>query len=226
MMATKRKRHSGEFKAKVALEALKGLKTMNELAAGYGVHPTQISQWKRQLGAEAKEIFGSRRLKEAQDQEVVQASLYEEIGRLKMELDWVQNCGPRLRRSGRSQTSGVEHPAPACAAGAAPLEPLLRAGAGEPGRSGADAVHRRAVHAHAVLRLAADEGGAGRAGVSGEPQAGAAADAPNGALGDRAWAAHEPRPSRAQGPTHPDGAPKETPRASSRPRRDGAGALQ
>ena len=62
-MTTKRKRHSGEFKAKVALEALKGLKTVNELAAGYGVHPTQISQWKRQLGAEAKEIFGSRRLR-------------------------------------------------------------------------------------------------------------------------------------------------------------------
>ena len=63
MMTIKRKRHSGEFKAKVALEALKGLKTVNELAAGYGVHPTQISQWKCQLGAEAKEIFGSRRLK-------------------------------------------------------------------------------------------------------------------------------------------------------------------
>lgn len=99
-MTTKRKRHSGEFKAKVALEALKGLKTVNELAAGYGVHPTQISQWKRQLGAEAKDIFGSRRLKEAQDQVGVQASLYEEIGRLKMELDWVKkNCRARLRRS-------------------------------------------------------------------------------------------------------------------------------
>ena len=56
----------------------------------------------------------------------------------------------------RSRTSGVEHPAPVCAAGAVPLERLLRAGAGEPRRSGADAVHRRAVHAHVVLRLAAD----------------------------------------------------------------------
>jgi len=89
-MTAKRKRHSGEFKAKVALEALKGLKTVNELGAQYGVHPTQIGQWKRQLGAEAKEIFGSRRLKEVRDQEVVQASLYEEIGRLKMELEWVK----------------------------------------------------------------------------------------------------------------------------------------
>jgi len=72
------------------LGGLEGLKTVNELAAGYEVHPTQISQWRRQLGAEAKGIFGSRRLKEAQDQEVVQASLYEEIGRLKMELEWVK----------------------------------------------------------------------------------------------------------------------------------------
>ena len=89
-MTGKRKRHSAEFKAKVALEALKGVKTVNKLAAEYGVHPTQISQWKRQLGGSAKEIFGNRRAKEAQDYESVQATLYEEIGRLKMELDWVK----------------------------------------------------------------------------------------------------------------------------------------
>jgi transposase-like protein len=89
-MTMKRKRHSGEFKAKVALEALKGLKTVNELGAQYSVHPTQISQWKRQLGAEAKEIFGNRRARGAEEHEALQASLYEEIGRLKMELDWVK----------------------------------------------------------------------------------------------------------------------------------------
>jgi len=58
--------------------------------AQYRVHPTQISQWKRQLGAEAKETFGSRRLKKVRYQEVVQASVYEEIGRLTMELEWVK----------------------------------------------------------------------------------------------------------------------------------------
>jgi transposase-like protein len=89
-MRGKRKRHSAEFKAKVALEALKGVRTVNEVAAEYGVHPTQISQWKRQLGAGAKEIFGNGRVKEAQDYEAQQATLYEEIGRLKMELDWVK----------------------------------------------------------------------------------------------------------------------------------------
>lgn len=78
-MTSKHKRHSGGFKAKVARVALKGLKTVNELGAQYGVHPTQISQWKR-LRAEAKEIFWSRRGKEAQEREVLQASRYEEIG--------------------------------------------------------------------------------------------------------------------------------------------------
>jgi putative transposase len=82
------------------LEALKGLKTVNELAAENGVHPTQISQWKRQLAQGAKELFGERRAKEAQDHEALQAALYEQIGRLRMELDWLKkNDRPRLRRS-------------------------------------------------------------------------------------------------------------------------------
>ena len=89
-MGQKRKRHSAEFKAKVALEALKGIKTVNELGSQYGVHPTQISQWKRQLAMGARELFGSTRTREERDQEAAQARLYEEIGRLKMELDWVK----------------------------------------------------------------------------------------------------------------------------------------
>lgn len=107
-MTSKRKRHSAEFKAKVALEVLKGLKTVNELTGGYGVHPTQIGQWKRQLGMEAKDLFGSRRAKEVRDQEVVRASLYEGIGRLKMELDWAKGLKVALfaayRASGRRDT--------------------------------------------------------------------------------------------------------------------------
>ena len=89
-MVGRRKRHSAEFKAKVALEAVKGMKTVNELGAEYGIHPTQISQWKRQLQSGVKDIFAMRRTKEKQDHEVVQASLYQEIGRLKMELDWLK----------------------------------------------------------------------------------------------------------------------------------------
>ena len=89
-MGKKRIRHSTEFKAKAALEALKGLKTVNELAGQYQVHPTQISQWKRQVQEGAKELFANGRGKDNQEAEVVQAKLYEEVGRLKMELDWIK----------------------------------------------------------------------------------------------------------------------------------------
>ena len=89
-MGKKRVRHSAELKAKVALEALKGLKTVNELAGQYQVHPTQISQWKRQVQEGAKDLFGRGHGKGHQEAEAVQAKLYEEVGRLKVELDWVK----------------------------------------------------------------------------------------------------------------------------------------
>ena len=89
-MGKKRVRHSAEFKAKMALEALKGLQTVNELAGQYQVHPTQISQWKRQVQGGAKDLFASGQGKGPQEAEAVQAKLYEEVGRLKMELDWIK----------------------------------------------------------------------------------------------------------------------------------------
>ena len=89
-MGKKRVRHSAELKVKVALEAVKGLKTVNELASQYQVHPTQISQWKRQVQAGARELFESGRANGQRSHEAVQATLYEEVGRLKMELDWVK----------------------------------------------------------------------------------------------------------------------------------------
>jgi putative transposase len=89
-MKTPRKQYSAEFKARVALEALKGLKTVNELASTYGVHPTQIAHWKHRLQREMSEIFSARRAKRAQDQEELHAQLYQQIGQLKVELDWVK----------------------------------------------------------------------------------------------------------------------------------------
>lgn len=89
-MGKKRVRHSAEFKGKVALEALKGVKTVNELASQYQVHPTQISQWKRQVQGRVNELFGNGQTKDHQEAEAVQAKLYEEVGRLKMELDWLK----------------------------------------------------------------------------------------------------------------------------------------
>lgn len=85
-----RKRHSAEFKAKVALEALKGLKTMQELTKEYGVHATQISQWKQRLREGAPGLFGRGQVTDAGEQEAEVAALYEKVGRLNMELDWMK----------------------------------------------------------------------------------------------------------------------------------------
>jgi transposase-like protein len=85
-----RKRHSAEFKAKVALAALKGQQTLNELAGLYGVHPVQVAQWKKQAAAGLPEVFASRRVAIEQETEALQARLYQEIGQLKVELDWLK----------------------------------------------------------------------------------------------------------------------------------------
>ena len=89
-MSTQRKRYSAEFKARVALDAVKGLKTVNELASTYGVHPTQIAHWKHRLQKEMPEIFSARRAKREHDAEAFQAQLYQQIGQLKVELDWLK----------------------------------------------------------------------------------------------------------------------------------------
>ena len=97
-MATQGKQYSAEFKARGALEALKGLKTVNELASTYGVHPTQIAHWKHQLQKEMPEIFSARRAKREQDHEAFQAQLYQQIGRKRsrgklIENQWVNFLG-------------------------------------------------------------------------------------------------------------------------------------
>lgn len=86
-MGQKRRRHSNAFKAKVALEAVKGVRTLSELSAAYGVHPTVIARWRRQLIQGAGEVFGAGN-GTAKSVEELTAPLYEEIGRLKVELDW------------------------------------------------------------------------------------------------------------------------------------------
>ena len=89
-MSTQRKQYSAEFKARVALEALKGLKTVHALASTYGVHPTHIAHWKHRLQQEMPEIFSVRREKRERDHEAFQAQLYQQIGQLKVELDWLK----------------------------------------------------------------------------------------------------------------------------------------
>ncbi len=95
-MAGKRKQHSASFKAQVALAAVKGDKTVNELASRYGVHPTLIHAWKKQLLAGADRVFANGSKAGADNHEAVQAELYEQIGRLKMELEWLKKKAAAL----------------------------------------------------------------------------------------------------------------------------------
>ncbi len=89
-MAGKRKSHTAAFKAQVALAALKADRTVNELAGQFSVHPTLIHSWKKQLLAGAEDVFSSGSKVSAANSEALQTQLYEQIGRLKMELDWVK----------------------------------------------------------------------------------------------------------------------------------------
>jgi transposase-like protein len=89
-MAGKRKVHTAAFKARVALAAHKGDHTVNELAGQFDVHPTLIHAWKKQLLAGAEEVFSGPARAASADAEVRQAELFEQIGRLKMELEWLK----------------------------------------------------------------------------------------------------------------------------------------
>lgn len=89
-MPRKRRLFDGSFKAKVALDALRGLKTVSELAAQHKVHPTQIALWKKQLLESASTLFDTPGAKKVATDEPSVAELYEQIGRLKIELDWLK----------------------------------------------------------------------------------------------------------------------------------------
>lgn len=88
-----RRKFTGEFKAKVALEAIKSQETINQVAGRYEVHPHQVTQWKQQLLRQAPAAFEQPLA--AKDHEGVEEQLYEQIGRLKMELEWLKKkLGP------------------------------------------------------------------------------------------------------------------------------------
>lgn len=85
-----RKVHSASFKAKVALEAVREIKTLNEIGQEYGVHPVQVSHWKKALLEKASEVFAGKRGPQAASAHGDPERLYSEIGRLKVELDWLK----------------------------------------------------------------------------------------------------------------------------------------
>ena len=95
-MGNRRKTHTAAFKAQVALAAVRGDKTINELAGLHDVHPTLIHSWKKQLLVSAEELFAGGTKAPSADHEALQSQLYEQIGRLKSEWDWLKkNNGPR-----------------------------------------------------------------------------------------------------------------------------------
>ena len=89
-MKNKRRNHTARFKAKVAFEAAKGDKTIAQLAGEYEVHPTQIMQWRKQLLELLPEIFSRQKGNEKQEHEKLTSELYQQIGQLKVELDWLK----------------------------------------------------------------------------------------------------------------------------------------
>ncbi len=89
-MTTARKTYSPKFKARVAIEALRGEKTLSQLGSQFKVHPIQIAKWRKSAVDQMPELFVDGRRKAAND-EVESTGLFEEIGRLKVELDWLKN---------------------------------------------------------------------------------------------------------------------------------------
>ena len=84
------KKFDAQFKAKVAIEAIKGERTLAEIGSAYEVHPNLVGQWRKQLLEQAVEIFSNKRERDKEDTEKMQSELYQQIGQLKVELDWLK----------------------------------------------------------------------------------------------------------------------------------------
>ena len=85
-----RNNYSNEFKTKVALAAIKGEKTINEIASFYGVHPNQVMTWKKLAVEAIPDAFSAKRVSQEKDDEELKSQLYQQIGQLKVELDWLK----------------------------------------------------------------------------------------------------------------------------------------
>lgn len=101
-MGKKMKTRDAALKARIAFEAVKGEKTISQLASEYGVHPNQIGQWKKKLLEELPTIFSDKRVYREKDTEELESELYRQIGQLKVELEWLKKKSQtlQLRRNG------------------------------------------------------------------------------------------------------------------------------
>jgi transposase-like protein len=90
MTTGKRRQFTAEFKARIAIEAIKGQKTIQEIAAHYEVHPNMVTTWKRQALAELPQVFSDQRSRAAESDEALKDALYQQIGKLQVQLDWLK----------------------------------------------------------------------------------------------------------------------------------------
>jgi transposase-like protein len=97
--ARRRRQHSAELKARVALEAIQERRTINEIASEHGVHPTQVSAWKRQVLESLSTFFDGGIRVDGSELKRQESELFEQIGRLKMELEWLEKKHGALRSS-------------------------------------------------------------------------------------------------------------------------------
>jgi len=97
MRSKQRRSFSAEMKSRIALEAIKGQKTVQEVASHFGVHPSQVTSWRKQAIEGLTSLFADRRGGQESTDEVIKAELYQQIGQLQVELDWLK------KRSGLSR---------------------------------------------------------------------------------------------------------------------------
>lgn len=95
-MSEVRRKHSAKKKLQVATAAVAGDKTVSEIASKHRVHPAQVSQWKKRLMESAPAVFGASKKAQSGPSEALVSQLYEEVGRLKFELDWVKKKAAKL----------------------------------------------------------------------------------------------------------------------------------
>ena len=95
-MPTQRKAYRAELQARIALEAIKGQRTLNDIAGHSGVHPNQVRPWKKQALAERPHVFSERRTRISPEEETLKAHRYQQIGQLKVERDWLKKTAELL----------------------------------------------------------------------------------------------------------------------------------
>ena len=104
-MKKHRRKHTAEFKARIALEAIRGIDTINEIAAKYEVHPVQVGNWKKELLNRVPELFERKNAAKNKDDELERAQLERKVGQLSMEVDWLEKKCVQLGIPGRGRTS-------------------------------------------------------------------------------------------------------------------------